>query len=851
MPDVAQNPGLEHDWRRSALAVAVIFIAYSALACLTTWPVAANLATQLPGLSADEMVHYWNGWQVQDALANGRFPLYTPLLFYPRGVSLVTHNIAWFNVLPWLLLEPLTGGITAYNLALLLNLTLCGCTLFWLAHRLTGDARAAFVAGVIYLAWPFRVWQLDHPNLLAVEWLPVFFLFLILTIRDGRRRDAVLAGLFFALVGYTRWQQLIPAALMAAIYFITALPALWAPARRRIFTRLVLAGAVAVVLLAPPAALLASEQGEPGSADLLRGDEEVMMSTDLLAYLTPAETHPVLKQFTLPLYERYYSDRAATRRTVAYLGAVAAVLGIAGIAARKRESLPWLLMAVALILLALGPVLRVNGTFFEVPTLYGLLEPLGVFRIMREPDRFNMFLALPVAVLAAYGLAALLSATRLRTARTKSLAAGALGALVVCEYLVGPAAMRDVSAMSGFFTQLAGARDRSAVLNLPLDPMDSKFYMLAQTVHHRAILDGKVARMPARAYQYIDANPLLHALRANGEMQPALTDVSRQLAALARDDIGYIIMYKGLAPREQLLRWRRYLLITRTYADNDLAVFTTSPQAGRDFNLLQELAPGIGPIGVLTATDCLNPGHPLAVDVGWGTRTAQNQDLTAELALVDAQGVPRQTERFPVSDSWPTSQWPADAIAWGYYAFPVSPLLPAGPYSVTLQLLDPAGQPLGERMAVQAASVQPDTCHAGPDPEAIDADTRYGDEIQLDEYKLDRQPGDLTLTLAWRGLRHMQTDYHFFVHVYDPATGTIVAQADAIPGKGPPTSYWWPCDAIADTVVISLDGVPAGTYRIAVGIYDPATMQRLPAIDGQDRPIPDGRLVLDGTVQVR
>jgi hypothetical protein len=181
----------------------------------------------------------------------------------------------------------------------------------------------------------------------------------------------------------------------------------------------------------------------------------------------------------------------------------------------------------------------------------------------------------------------------------------------------------------------------------------------------------------------------------------------------------------------------------------------------------------------------------------------------------------------------------------------VSSLLPAGPYSVTLQLLDPAGQALAARMAVQAAVLQAETCHAGPDPEATDVDTRYGDEIQLDEYKLDQQPGNLRITLSWRGLRHMRTDYHFFVHVYDPDTHTIVAQADAIPGGDPPTSYWWPGDSVAEKVTISLDGVPAGTYRIAVGIYDLATMQRLPAIDGDNRPVPDGRLVLDETVQVR
>ena len=200
---MSDDQSIQHRARRRdrLLLIAAVFIGYAALAVVTSWPVAARLATDMSGTPpADSSLHYWNGWEVQQALAAGRSPLYTTLLFYPHGVSLVTQNIAWFNVLPWLVLQPLVGGIAAFNLALLLNLALCGCMLFWLAYRLTGDARAAFVAGVIYLAWPYRLSQLDHPNMLATEWLPVFFLFLILTINEGRWRAAALAGLCFALV---------------------------------------------------------------------------------------------------------------------------------------------------------------------------------------------------------------------------------------------------------------------------------------------------------------------------------------------------------------------------------------------------------------------------------------------------------------------------------------------------------------------------------------------------------------------------------------------------------------------------------------------------------------------------
>jgi hypothetical protein len=247
----------------------------------------------------------------------------------------------------------------------------------------------------------------------------------------------------------------------------------------------------------------------------------------------------------------------------------------------------------------------------------------------------------------------------------------------------------------------------------------------------------------------------------------------------------------------------------------------------------------------------LNPGHPFVVDVGWGARLAQSQDFTAAVSLVDAQGVSRQTERFPVSDNWPTSQWPANAIAWGYYLLPVSPHLPAGPYSVTLQLLDPAGQALGGSLLLASATLQAGTCEFTEVPGAVDANARFGDSIELAGYEYRQQPGELKLTLYWRGLRAMSTDYTVFVHVFDPATGAVPAQSDRMPRGGLfRTSFWWPGDLVADTIKISLDGVPAGTYRLALGLYDLATMQRLPVVDGRDQPAPDGRLVLDDILQV-
>ena len=831
--------------RRSGVYL-VVLLAYVVVAVGTTWPLAARINTHLPGGTSDALVHYWNGWWTGRALATGQTPFYTSRLFHPAGISLVYHNFAWPNIVAWLVLQPWVGGFAAYNLPLLANLSLCGLAAFLLTRDLIGDGRVAFLAGLIYQCWPFRMGQLDHPNLISTQWIPLFLLFLIRTLRRGRRQDGALAGVFLALTGYTRWQLLVPAAVVGGVYLACSLPDRWA-SRRRSVLALLLAGGVAVLALTPPALLLAG-QWRTASADLLVEGEEASMQTDLLAYLTPGGSHPVVGALTQPIYDRYYADRSGGRRFPAYVGVTVLVLALLGVWRARRAALSWVAMALVLLLLALGPVLRVGGRLYPVvPMPYRLVARLFVVRLLRFPDRFNMFLALPVAVLAAYGIASVLARARRRGRWAAAAVPCLLGGAILFEYLAVPVPLQHPQ-LSAYYARLAAEPGDFAVLNLPIDPQQSKLYMFAQVTHHHPILQGKTARLPEGAYGYLDGHPWLRGLRYSGEMSPGLTDVSRQLAPLAEDGVRYVILNKALVDAERLARWQRYLLIAPRYSDEQIAVYATTPLAGRDFTLADELAPGIGLIRVFTSTDCLNPDGVLEVDVGWGTTAAPGRDLHVELAFVSDEGATSQGEVFPLSPIWPTGEWPANAVVWGYYTLRVHPSLPTGPYTVTLALVDPATGALpGHPAVVGRVMVSPSPCAFDVPPDVVGVNALFGDDLRLLGYRL-RHAGDrLTLTLHWQGERRMEIAYKIFVHVFDPATGVPVAQDDAMPRRWAyPTTLWGPGEVVTDVIPISLEGVRAGTYGVAMGVYDPATMERLPVMDGAGQCPPDGRLVLPG-----
>jgi len=825
---------------------ALLFLAYLGVAVGSTWPLIIHLSSHLPGHTLDAYLHYWNGWWVRHAVTRGQSPFFTFHLFYPDGVSLVYHNFGWIQIVGWLGLLPLLGGIVSYNVVFLLNLALCGWAAFLLVSDLTGDRRAAFVAGLIYQCWPFRMSQLDHPNLISTYAIPLFLLFLLRMFRDGGWRAGVLSGSFFALIGYTRWQLLIPAAIIGSIVLVFTLPKVWDD-RRRWYRPLLLACGVAALALTPPA-LLFTTQGRGTSTELLNAVDEARLQTDVMAYLTPSPEHPVLGTFTSRAYERYYGDRSKGRRFAPYLGATTLLLAILGAARAPRDRAQWLVMGGVMMSLALGLDLRVNGHLYPaVPMPYRLAGRSFVVRLIRFPDRFSLFTALPLAVLAAHGAQCLMKRVDRRGEGFPAAVVSLLALAIMFEYLVVPAPLKEAQP-SALCAALAAEPGVFGVLNLPIDSQACKRYMFDQTCHQQAILQGHVSRAPENTYAYLDSHPMLKKLRQFDEMNPRLKDVSRQLAALAADDVRYVVLQKEDVTPDRMARWRRYLMANPRFEDENIAVLSTSPRIGQDVDLIRALAPGIGPVRIISSAECLSPAGVMELDVGWGTTEPQGRKMRAELTLVSGTGAVAKTLIQDVSAGWPTDEWPANALAWGYYPIDLDASVPPATYEIHLALIDQeTKERQGPTIVAGRVTVSDTRCTIPLPSKATVVDAVFGNSLRLLGHQLRRDEDRLLITLYWRSEQRMETDYKVFVHVFDRATDAVVAQDDAMPRRWRyPTTLWEPGQRVEDEIPVDIDDLASGKYRVGVGVYDPETMVRL-AVAGTETCISqDGRLVLPG-----
>jgi len=527
----------------------------------------AHLATAFPGDLGDPPSQAWVlAWDVHALTAHGVgfAHLYQGNIFYPFH-DVLAYQDTLLGVLPFaapMLL--LTGNpVLAYNVLFLGSFVLCAWGAYLLAVLLTRDARAAFLAGLVYGFSPYRMVHIYHLNLLCGMWIPLA-LVCWERVRRGARGDArywVGVGLFIVLQALS---ALYYAAFLSVALALLLLVQLRRSPRARVWPllrgALTTAGCCALVLAPFVAPYIRVERQLGGSrglgqavyfaADLRDFLHSVDLSvlygwsghalgvrpTDVLQYLWPGATALALALWGLksrwPLVDGRWKARATGSRRGPEVDQRPAT-------SDHRPSSYALLLIVSAVL-CLGPFLKVWGVRTTLPLPYLLLYPLPGFAGLRDPARFGAIYTLALSVLAAYGTAALLRALSRRgiihwERRLASRRRGLLVTTLLCLAVLAESWIRPLPAMPvpvgaavpPVYHWLA-ARPSAPVLELPIG-LDNKTVwaeqaqmMLFATYHWRPIVNGTGGFAPpgyvreAETYMSFPSPAALRLLRARG-----------------------------------------------------------------------------------------------------------------------------------------------------------------------------------------------------------------------------------------------------------------------------------------------------------------------------------------------
>ncbi|MBN8590641.1 MAG: glycosyltransferase family 39 protein [Anaerolineae bacterium] len=270
-----------------------------------------------------------------------------------------------------------------------------------------------------------------------------------------------------------------------------------------------------------------------------------------------------------------------------------------------------------------------------------------------------------------------------------------------------------------------------------------------------------------------------------------------------------------------------FLFVLPSYASPIQAVFSESildrffePVTSGEIQLVR--------VNVLTPQ--VRPEMYAEIESVWQVAKPLTRDWSLFVHLVTADGVIiAQRDVFPGQGRLATSMISAE-YAWEN---PIAIWLPENTYAPQVLTIQIGWYHLesGDRLVLPDGSTSTSVGFIQLLPRASSLDVpnpisiNFAHQIELVGYELTtlspRVEQEVELTLYWRRVQPITTNFTVFAHILNPMTQTLYAGSDSQPAEGTrPTTTWEEGEVIADThrLWVRPDATP-GTYELEIGVY--------------------------------
>ena len=359
----------------SAPAAALIYIA---LSLALTWPLVTGLASDVPGDLGDSLLNMWIlAWGAEHLPqlltgAIGWQEFWNGNIFHPEPLTLALSEHLFGQALQILPIYWLTGNIIlCYNLLFLSSFALSALGTFLLVRDLTGNARAAFIAGLIYGFLPYRIASVPHLQVLSSQWMPFALYGLNRFLGTGSLRALCGGTAALVLQNWSCGYYLLYFAPFVPLFVVHRMWALGSLRTLRTWAALI--GAAAGTLLLSLPFLFPYQQAQQLFAIERPLGEVIRFSANVRSYLTASENvrlyGRVLRFYLLPEGETFLGFVPWLLAIIALGAAIAVTRPVVKDATGvdRWRTVRWLLTALAAIqFLALMSVMLFGGFDFHL-----------------------------------------------------------------------------------------------------------------------------------------------------------------------------------------------------------------------------------------------------------------------------------------------------------------------------------------------------------------------------------------------------------------------------------------------------------------------------------------------------
>ena len=452
-----------------------------------TWPQAASIASA----AQEHQDVYFNMWRfawVAHALATSPARLFDGNIFYPEPRTLTFSDAMPVEAL---LAAPLlwagTPPVLVHNVMLLAGIVLSAAGVAMLARSLTGSLTAGVTAGIVFAFAPYRFEHYMHMELQWTVWIPWTFWALHRTLETGARRFGALTGVFMALQFMSSIYYGVFLATLGGLVAVLLLCGLRGTRMKNALAALAAGATLSVVLAAPYAAPYLATKKQMGA----RSEEQVLTFSAQPSSYTVATDGNYL-----------YGERSAPRgrpERRLFPGILAVLLAVVGLLLRRpsAEAIAYLLALAVAFEMSLGAY-GYSYTF--------LYRHVPVFDSLRAPARLGIFVVFFLAVLAAWGHAAVEAA--MPPTRKRALAVVIWGVLLL-EYWVAPLRLVPYPNVPPPLYVWLAQQPRGVVAEFPMPvpealPGDEARYAYLSTFHWMPAVNGYSGYYPPSYLTRID-----------------------------------------------------------------------------------------------------------------------------------------------------------------------------------------------------------------------------------------------------------------------------------------------------------------------------------------------------------
>lgn len=525
---------------------------YAVLSLALSWPTALHFTDRITGVGEDPLHNLWIYWHTLQALLL-RQPLFAaPLLYYPRGASLLTHGLGPVTGLFALPFWPF-GLEAAHNGALLVSLWLTGLCMYASARGFDLPRDVSLFAGVMLMASPMCMAGLfGTVTKVFLGLLPLSLLATHYALSPNRGRLWTIAPALALLLTFLHsGYQFVFAGLGVALFMVAVLLRSAPDDRRSILIRALFTGLAGALICGPLLLATLIVARDPALAIDASQQSSII---DLALFGLPSYFSLLLGSIGTAGFTSA-GDPLEIERAVslAYSGIA---LTLIGLFAQRPAARRWTIFTLVFVLISLGPVLKLIGqlrfTVFDLPVAlpYAWLISLPGLSFIRASGRFMMIGYVGFALAASSGLAWLVE----RWPRRRRLIVGAAIVLILAESWPQPFPQRQLPPVPDFYKQIAADNAVYGVFDLPIRPdpyphsyaVASAPYQVLQITHHKGIVGGYLSRTYAQHPWFSDLVQLRlpsdqALLFVNGRPVSA---ADRVRATLAAAGYRYVVWHK-------------------------------------------------------------------------------------------------------------------------------------------------------------------------------------------------------------------------------------------------------------------------------------------------------------------